>query len=205
MSILPKVTTLINSISNEKFSRERKKLLQVLIDYIKKKQAAEEEVHLNFICTHNSRRSQFAQIWAIIAANYYGIDVSCYSGGTEVTSFNERAVESLKRSGLIIFHEGDQNPTYSITYSEDSAAIEAYSKLYDASANPTTEFAAVMTCSDADANCPFIPGAKKRIPLHYEDPKEFDESPEEETMYDERSKQIASEMFYVFSQINDNK
>lgn len=205
MSILPKISTLINSISTLELTPERKVLLQVLIDYIIKKQGAKVKVHLNFICTHNSRRSQFAQIWAIIAANYYGIDVACYSGGTEVTSFNKRAVASLKRSGLIIKSEGDQNHVCSITFSEDNDGIEAYSKLYDASINPTSGFAAVMTCSDADANCPYISGAEKRIPLHYEDPKEFDESPEEEMMYDERSKQIASEMFYVFSQINKNK
>lgn len=203
MSILSKISTLINNISTEELSPVRKELLQVLIDYIVKKQGG--KVHLNFICTHNSRRSQFAQIWAIIAANYYGINISCYSGGTEVTAFNQRAVESLKRSGLIITRDGNDNPVYSIKYSEDKDAIKAYSKLYDASVNPDSDFAAVMTCSDADADCPFIPGAKQRIPIHYNDPKEFDDRPEEEIMYDKRSRQIASEMFYVFSKINHNK
>ena len=58
-----------------------------------------------------------------------------------------------------------------------------------------------MTCSDADENCPFIPGTEMRIPVRYEDPKEFDGTPEESLRYDERSRQIASEMFFVFSQV----
>ena len=58
-----------------------------------------------------------------------------------------------------------------------------------------------MTCSQADGGCPFIAGAEKRIPITYEDPKAFDDSPLEEAKYDERSLQIASEMFYVFRQI----
>jgi len=205
MSILPKISTFINCISTEELANDRKELLQVLIDYIIKKQNSEDGVNLNFICTHNSRRSQFAQVWATIAAMHFGIDVSCYSGGTEVTAFNKRAVSSLIRSGYKITQEGNENPVYSLIYDENADAIIAYSKLFDARVNPTKDFAAVMTCSDADANCPFIAGAEKRIPLHYEDPKDFDDLAEEEMKYDERSHQIASEMFYVFSQINYNK
>ena len=61
-----------------------------------------------------------------------------------------------------------------------------------------------MTCSQANANCPFIPGAEKRIPITYEDPKEFDNTPQQIKKYQERSNQIATEMLYVFSQINTN-
>ncbi len=58
-----------------------------------------------------------------------------------------------------------------------------------------------MTCSDADENCPFIPGAEFRLPLTYEDPKEADDTPYEESRYDERVRQIGVEMMYVFQQL----
>ena len=63
------------------------------------------------------------------------------------------------------------------------------------------EFAAIMTCSQADGGCPFIAGAEKRIPITFEDPKAFDNTPQQKEKYEERSFQIATEMFYVFSQI----
>ena len=59
-----------------------------------------------------------------------------------------------------------------------------------------------MTCSDTDQNCPFIPGASLRIPITYEDPKEADGTDYESVRYDERCKQIATEMFYLMSQVN---
>ena len=61
-----------------------------------------------------------------------------------------------------------------------------------------------MTCSHADENCPFIAGAEKRIPITYEDPKKFDNTPEQLAKYNERSLQIATELFYVFSKVKIN-
>lgn len=182
---------------------ERLGVLQPLVDYIQLKIDKKEEVNLNFICTHNSRRSQFSQIWAYTAANYFGIPANCYSGGVEVTSFNERAVESIKRSGFRVITKGYANPQYSVFHSEDSEPILAFSKLFDDPINKVDQFAAIMTCSHADENCPFIPGTEKRIPVRYEDPKSFDDTPEESVMYDQRSMQIASEMFYVFSKVRE--
>lgn len=182
---------------------ERLGVLQPLVDYIQFKIDKKEEVNLNFICTHNSRRSQFSQIWAYTAANYFGIPANCYSGGVEVTSFNERAVESIKRSGFRVITKGNANPQYSVFHSEDSEPILAFSKLFDDPINKVDQFAAIMTCSHADENCPFIPGTEKRIPVRYEDPKSFDDTPEESVMYDQRSMQIASEMFYVFSKVRE--
>lgn len=58
-----------------------------------------------------------------------------------------------------------------------------------------------MTCSQADGGCPFISGAEKRIAITYDDPKAFDNTDQQTEKYNERSLQIATEMFYVFSQI----
>ncbi|QSE96597.1 arsenate reductase/protein-tyrosine-phosphatase family protein [Fulvivirga lutea] len=188
----------ISSITND-----RKAVLKELIDYINNKLAKKEAVRLNFICTHNSRRSQLSQIWAKIAAAYYGISIATYSGGVEVTAFNERAVEALKKSGLKIEGEVADNPVYKVYYSDSEEPILAFSKVYDNPINPNSGFAAVMTCSHADENCPFIPGTEQRIPVRYDDPKEFDGTDQEAEKYLERSLQIANEMFYVFSKIRE--
>ena len=192
----------ITAVLKLKVSKERKEILQPLIEYIQKKIKNGEQVNLNFICTHNSRRSQFAQVWAQTAANYYGFKVQCFSGGVEVTEFNERAVASLKRTGFKINTKGSTNPVYQVFNTDGAEPIIAFSKLFDDPVNNAKPFAAVMTCSHADENCPFIPGTEQRIPVRYDDPKAFDDTDQEADKYDERSHQIGSEMFYVFSSIN---
>lgn len=202
IEMLPRLQITIDSAVQMSVPDERLEVLRPLEEYIQSKIDHSEEVNLNFICTHNSRRSQFAQIWAQTAADYFGIAANCYSGGVEVTAFNERAVESIKRNGFMVEVRGEVNPHYSIFHSENRDPILAFSKLFDDPTNKSGQFAAVMTCSHADENCPFIPGTEKRIPIRYEDPKEFDDTPEESKMYDARSIQIASEMFHVFSRVN---
>lgn len=198
----PKLEETIQKAKGLHISSDRKAVLEVLIQYIQKKVDQGEEVNLNFICTHNSRRSQFSQIWAKTAADLYGIPAHCYSGGVEVTAFNERAVNSLKRSGFrISSKENGSNPIYFLFHSDAYEPIRAFSKVYDDPINKAARFAAVMTCDHADENCPFIPGTEQRIPIRYEDPKAFDGTQQETEKYDERSLQIASEMLFVFSQI----
>jgi len=191
----------IEGILSIDISEDRIAKLQPLIDYIKSKREKGQPIRLNFICTHNSRRSQFSQIWAQTAADYFEIPAFCYSGGVEVTACNERTIRSLERSGFIISKHGHSNPIYFILQDKDTRPIIVFSKLYDDVINPQGNFATIMTCSHADENCPFIPGAEARIPVRYEDPKEFDDTDLESAKYDERSKQIASEMFYVFSRV----
>ena len=186
---------------NQNIPSSRKVLLTEIIDYIKSKIDNNQEINLNFICTHNSRRSQLSQVWAKVASVYYGIEINSYSGGVEVTAFNERAIDSLVRSGFSVLFENSINPKYEISYAENENSIIAFSKLFDDDFNKADYFAAIMTCSDADENCPYIPKAEKRIPLRYDDPKSYDDTPIESEKYDERSLQIASEIFYIFSQI----
>ena len=94
-----------------------------------------------------------------------------------------------------------ENPIYSIKYADNEHPIIGFSKRLDSDFNPKDSFAAVMTCSQADEGCPFVAGAEKRIPITFEDPKAFDNSPLQAEKYKERSEQIASEMYYVLSQI----
>lgn len=193
----------IGSLRIKTISIERKQTLQPLIDYIQTKLNDHKNANLNFICTHNSRRSHLSQVWAQTAAHYYQIkNVFCYSGGTEVTALFPMVAKTLEQAGFEIeaLSEG-KNPVYSIKYTENVHPIVGFSKIFDHPFNPKNEFAAIMTCSHADANCPFIPGAEKRIPVKYDDPKYFDNTPQQEEKYQERSNQIASEMFYIFSKI----
>lgn len=180
---------------------DRLPVLNQLIDYCKEQLNKSQEIKLNFICTHNSRRSQFSQIWAQVAAAYYNVPAKSFSGGVEVTAFNERAVASIQRSGFKVSFNGTENPRYKISFNDVSSPVTAFSKLYDDQINPFAKFAAIMTCSDADENCPYIPGTDARIPLRYEDPKAFDDTDQEEVKYDERSLQIASELLFVFKSL----
>ncbi|UII24006.1 protein-tyrosine-phosphatase [Fulvivirga ligni] len=195
----PELSQTIERALKTQISDERKAVLQELINYISKKLSSNETAHLNFICTHNSRRSQFSQIWAQTAAAYFAIPVKCYSGGVEVTAFNERAVKAIKGNGFKVSASGDDNPLYLVSYSDNAQPIKAFSKLFDDAENNCEAFAAVMTCSHADENCPFIPGTEQRIAVRYEDPKSYDDTAEEADQYDFKSMEIAAEMLYVFS------
>jgi len=201
--LLPSLQATVNNVLRQTIETDRIAVLNPMIAYIQQKVDEGQTAHLNFICTHNSRRSQLSQIWAQTAAYYYGIPAKCYSGGVEVTAFNERAVASIIRSGFRVENTtpNSANPVYHVYYSEEAPPLVAFSKLFDDPINKADQFAAVMTCSHADENCPFIPGTEKRIPVRYEDPKEFDGTALEAEKYDERSMQIASEMFYVFLKV----
>ncbi len=201
--LFPEIETVIQSLKIEKISEERKSILQPLIDFIQNKVSNQEDIRLNLICTHNSRRSHLSQVWAQTVAAYYNVkNVFTYSGGTEATALFSSAAHALQQSGFEIksISEGD-NPIYSIKYGNNANPIIGFSKTYDDDFNPKSEFAAIMTCSQADGGCPFIAGAEKRIPITYEDPKAFDNTPQQAEKYLERSLQIATEMCYVFSQI----
>jgi len=181
---------------------ERKDKLQTLIDFISEKKDA-DICNLIFICTHNSRRSHLSQVWAQVASHYYGFhQVFCYSGGTEATELFHSSATALEQAGLAINKlSSTHNPVYSIKYAENRPAIIGFSKTYSDLFNPQSDFGAVMTCNNADQNCPIIPNCGARISLPYFDPKEFDNTPMQEGKYAERSFEIATEMFYVFSKI----
>lgn len=193
----------IASIAKITILNERKEVLQPLIDYIQNKVYEHEEIRLNFICTHNSRRSHLSQIWAQAMAFHFGIkNVVCYSGGTEATAMFPKVGETLTNQGFEIEKLSDtNNPIYYVKYNQNQHPIICFSKIFDDKFNPDNQFAALMTCSSADEGCPFIAGAEKRLPIRYEDPKVFDETPLMDEKYAERSIEIASEMYFVFSQI----
>jgi arsenate reductase (thioredoxin) len=181
---------------------ERKGELAKVADYIRERLSKSEPAKLTFICTHNSRRSHLSQIWAQVAAEYYGlIGVETFSGGTEATAFNPRAVAAMQRCGLKIVADDPTatNPRYSVYTSDSSTPQICFSKAYGDPPNPSKGYCAVMTCSQADDACPLVMGCDLRMPIRYEDPKVADDTEFEAQRYDERSAQICGEMLYIMS------
>lgn len=197
------VETITCLLDNQNIKDERIIVLQPLIEFIQDKINNHVDVNLNFICTHNSRRSHLSQIWAQLAAVYYGIpNVYCYSGGTEETALFPKIAETLSNQGFHVSKTTDtDNPVYAIKYDDNNIPIIGFSKKYDNPFNPVSDFAAIMTCSQADSGCPFIAGAEKRILITFEDPKISDNTADQTKVYASRSLEIAAELFYVFSMI----
>jgi arsenate reductase (thioredoxin) len=199
-TIKERCDALVNNLTE--IPTERKQLLEKISGYIKTKQANNDAINLVYVCTHNSRRSHLGQVWAAVAANYYGIgNVHSFSGGTEATAFNPNAINALKAAGFTVNKiNKSANPVYEVFFAEDKFTT-CFSKVYNHEANPIQNFAAIMTCSDAEDNCPFIPGCDLRIGTTYNDPKAFDNTILQNEKYTERSNQIAMECLYVFSKV----
>ena len=184
----------------DQIPKVRKEELKRVSKYIK----THENAQLIFVCTHNSRRSHFAQVWAGISASYYGlVSTHYYSAGTESTAFNPNAIEALVRAGLRVERsEHTENPDYFLDFGGENS-IKCFSKTINHESLPKSNFAAIMTCDHAEENCPFLPGADLRISLTYEDPKISDGTSRVEEIYDERCAQIAREVFYFSSKSVD--
>lgn len=197
-----KIKSLCEQLSQQfdSISLERKLLLDKISTFIQGKKDANLPIQLVYVCTHNSRRSHFGQIWAAVAADYYEVkNVTTFSGGTEATAFNPNAIHALVGLGFDInTSDTSNNPIYNVDFGGLEASV-CFSKVYDDSSNPSTNFSAIMTCGDAEENCPFIPGVELRIGTTYDDPKAFDGTELQNEKYTERALQIGLETLYVFS------
>jgi protein-tyrosine-phosphatase len=195
------LNTSIQQAQKKEIPAERRKILLPLSEYISRGIREEKQMHIMFICTHNSRRSHIAQCWAQAMAEYYSVkNIHFYSAGTQATAFNPRAVQALQRAGFRIERRSEEeNPVYRV-YTSDSKYFTAFSKQINDARNPVEGFAAIMVCSQADQECPYVKGCETRIAIPYEDPKQADGTSAESAVYDERSNQIAAELAWVFKQ-----
>lgn len=198
------ISKIIEDFSDHKISDERKEVLKPLADYIQKKSSFGETIRLNFICTHNSRRSHLSQIWAQTMAFHFGIkNIFCYSGGTEATAMYPKVAETLRKQGFQIIQLSEsENPVYAVKYAQNESPIICFSKTFNNDFNPKTNFGAIMTCNNADEGCPIVYGAEARFSIKYDDPKAFDRTDFQTQKYAERSLEIAQEMWWVFNSIN---
>lgn len=194
-----------SSLSSEfnQIPSDRKEYLNELVSYIAEQQKAQKAINLVFVCTSNSRRSHMAQVWSQIASYYYNINnVNTFSGGTEKTKVNKNALLALEKTGIVLqSHQQSENPVWFAFVGVKFTPMILFSKVYTDSTNPSKNFGAVMVCAEANESCPIVSGADFRLGLPYQDPKAFDNTAQQNEKYDERCRQIAREMFYVFSQI----
>lgn len=195
------ISHLTATFSEKHIPEHRKEVLRPLIEYVSEKTGNDECVSLNFICTHNSRRSHLCQVWAQTMAAYRNIkNISCYSGGTEATAMFYKIAETLSYQGFdIIRLSENHNPVYAVRFDHTSHPVICFSKEYQHPFNPSSGYAAVITCDSANEACPVVLGAEKRFSITYEDPKIFDQTEFMAEKYLERSLQIALEMWYIFT------
>ena len=180
----------------------RKKILLDISQGIANTYLKKNAVNLNFICTHNSRRSQLGQVWAYYAAQYFNLNIHAFSGGTEVTAFYRNTVKTLQEVGFDfkVTDFSHENPHYLISFQGSEKSISGFSKRFDDALN-IEPYIAITTCDNADKNCPFIPNALARFHLPFADPKASDDSPEQEAAYQKTSAQIAAEIFFIFTEV----
>ncbi|WP_231494765.1 hypothetical protein [Polaribacter sp. Hel_I_88] len=192
----------LNSSKKMVLLEERKKVLLKIAETIALEYSKKEVVNLNFICTHNSRRSQLGQVWSFFAANYFKLNINAFSGGTEVTAFHRNTVKTLQKVGFDFQLENfsHQNPAYRISFDATKNSILGFSKLYDDVAN-LTPYVAITTCNNADENCPFIPNTKHRFHLPFVDPKVSDGTAQQEEIYLKTNQQIAGEVYFIFDSV----
>lgn len=205
--LLPAVREYLASCEQEweQISETRQTQLEELVRALRAQRRQTGEIRLIFICTHNSRRSQFAQVWSTAAAAYYGIPkVTCYSGGTETTAVAPLVLQTLREVGCIIqTNDTSTNPHYKVQLFTEGPVLECYSKVYRDQANPQLGFLAITVCSDADQHCPIVEGASARVHLPYDDPKRADNTPQAQDTYRATSRIICRELLWVFRQLRE--
>ncbi|MEO0474009.1 MAG: protein-tyrosine-phosphatase, partial [Bacteroidota bacterium] len=168
MRLFPQIETYIHSLRDDMAAipAERQQLLREIAAYIQSKLNEQAPIRMIFICTHNSRRSHLGQIWAKTLADFHALpDVQIYSGGTEATAFNPHAIAALHEAGFDIKGEEATNPHYAVNYLTKGKPMTAWSKVYSDPVNPQKDFAALMTCNEADEACPIVFGNDARFAL----------------------------------------
>jgi hypothetical protein len=189
----------------DKIPDERKAMLDEIGKAMSDEYLVHQKGNVLFVCTHNSRRSQIAELWFKYATLYFGIQhFEAYSGGVEETAFNERAILAMERAGFKTHYDKKvDNPVVSFTPG-NYPIWNHKSKIYTHPINPKQDFTALMVCSEADKSCPIVEGATDRFSLPYNDPRYYDDTPSEEKMYDATVEEIGLEMFYLVSQIKQD-
>lgn len=193
------------SIKKTKLDIQRETLIENIANKIASTLKKDGEVNINFICTHNSRRSQFSQVWAYYAMEFYGITKgNSFSSGTAVTAFHPNTIKALETCGFKFILEdfNHKNPKYIVNYPEAKKELLGFSKLVENPVNKTP-FIAITTCGNADENCPVILDASARFHLPYVDPKASDGTEDEKETYLETSKLIAGEIGILFKKVKE--
>ena len=201
------MTTLFNYISArlaefDQISYHRRHTLEHLGRLIAKQISGQGNTKIVFVCTHNSRRSQLAQVWSTTAALHFTISgISILSAGTQATEVDQRTIGALDRAGFTWKRSDNPNPIYTLRIDSTGPTISLFSKTLLDSIEGTEDGIAVMTCSSADLACPTIDWVSSRVSLCYDDPKTSNGTLQESDTYDACCLAISREMLYAFSTI----
>lgn len=204
MSIYPKIVDIIKQVENLSKSVTHPNSSIEISNCILAAQQANKPLNLNFVCTHNSRRSQFSQVWAYTLSHYFGMtELLTFSSGTESTSVYRSVIDSLSNHGFKTKKlVSSENPKYSIRISDELEPLILFSKTISEVRQSAKQFIAIMTCSAADESCPIVLGASNRFKMTFEDPKHSDGSIHEGNTYDSKSIEIAITLFHIFEQVS---
>lgn len=165
-----------------------------LADWVSTHRRSGETLAVLVVCTGNSRRSALGAMMGNAGACYLGIpELRFFSAGTTPSAFNPRTIAALGAVGFEVVATGEEaprgpdgtpNPRYVVRWGKSpSQQMTEFSKALGDPALPGDGFAALMVCDEADAGCPFVPGASARISMPFEDPKSADGTPEESARY----------------------
>lgn len=183
----------------------RKVHLNQLALTIQKQIKTSGKSYIIVICTHNSRRSQLGELWLHIGALYFSLPIHSFSGGSEVTALNHRIVKALEIAEFTITEKtSGNNPQYSISLKEGTSQTDKlyFSKIYNDTQNPQSDFIALIVCDNADQSCPIISGADHRHFIPYIDPGYSDDSDSEAEVYLEKVYEIGREMLFMLELIS---
>ena len=160
---------------------------------------ARGEVSVVAVCTHNSRRSQLAEVWLAVASAAAGLGgVSVCSGGSDPVAVAPGAIAVLRERGFRVEADtADANPRLRVR--GHGIERELYAKpLGEAVAGvPLRGGVALMVCAAADAACPPVPQVGYRARLPFADPRHADGTPGEAAAYRAASDRIEAEMRWL--------
>jgi hypothetical protein len=188
-----------------KIPEERRYRLNEMVYYLEDQRKQKAPTQITFISTNEATVSQMAQAWSKAAAYYFGFtDFQPYSGGLNPDLISENTIIALEKAGFIVYKSDVGGlSVYRIKYSYNLDPIIAFPKKISHTKNPGDNFMAVILDGNADLNINNIEGTYNRLFLEYEDPKGYEGSEIEKDKFNESCKNVAVEMFYVFSQLHN--
>ncbi|TNE80711.1 MAG: protein-tyrosine-phosphatase [Bacteroidetes bacterium] len=193
--LLTELQAFLGTSSGEGLSAERQELWQKAAQAVVEKEAKA----MNFICTHNARRSVISQSLAAALAHQYGFsEMQFYSGGAESTFIHPNSLALLQKIGFEVKEvKAGNNPVNTAGFASDAQPLQLFSKTFD-DASSSEPYVAILVCSKGDAACPFIPDAKARILIPFEDPGAYDGTEQAAEAYLATAKLILNELHYFF-------
>lgn len=187
------------------FSKKRLKILDQLMVYLKELVAKKLELNVIFVCTHNSRRSQFAQFWLDTFLHNFGIEnYNIFSAGTVETEVHKNVISVIEHYGFTVTKDSEiNNKKYKIALGK-GYEINLFSKeITSVLEAGLGSFVLIFVCDSAYENCPFVIENQKHFSLTFEDPGRYDEDLNALEYYQKCAYKIAAEMHYLASGLAD--